>query len=41
MKETFLVPLLLLIFHFCFGQQTKVKEKEINQKIDNYIKEVI
>jgi CubicO group peptidase (beta-lactamase class C family) len=41
MKETFLISVFLLIFSICFGQQTDVNQKEVKQKIDNYINEVI
>ncbi|KQB42268.1 serine hydrolase domain-containing protein [Flavobacterium aquidurense] len=39
MKKSFLITLLLLVFNLTFSQ--KKEEKLIEQKIDNYIKEVI
>jgi CubicO group peptidase (beta-lactamase class C family) len=41
MKETFLISIFLLIFSICFGQKADSNQKEIKQKIDNYINEVI
>jgi CubicO group peptidase (beta-lactamase class C family) len=41
MKETVFISIFLFVFSICFGQKTDTDQKEIKQKIDNYINEVI